>query len=516
MIERHIVTGMILSTEYLQQIRTLWDSSLMESKSARLISDWCWEYFERYDHAPGKDIEGIFFQKVESGLNSETAEDIETILQSLDRNQRKDKFNLGYLMDETLKHFRDRKLELHMEQIRALLSRGELDQAEGLACNYKILSSESDTDMDLGKLEALKRVESAFVTTSQPVVSYPRQLGDFWNLQFVRGGLVALMAPEKRGKTFWLLDIAIRGCLQKAKVAFFQAGDMTESQQLKRICVYLTRTSDLEKYCGHRWEPVRDCYRNQLGKCNHPDRECDFGVFEGMSIKDLKGVTLEEMIEKHREFPEYKPCFNCKEYWNRPYGAPWIKEVEVDGPLTIRQAKRAIYKFFIKYPHSFKLSSHANGTLTLSRIKAILSRWEKTDGFTPDLIVIDYADLLVPEVKTEFRHQQNEIWKGLRSLSQERHCLVVTATQADADSYERNRLRMKNFSEDKRKYAHVTAMYGLNQDPQDREKKIGLMRINEIVVREGDFSNTKEVTVIQNLARGRPFLGSYYNFADEK
>ena len=75
---------------------------------------------------------------------------------------------------------------------------------------------------------------------------------------------------------------------------------------------------------------------------------------------------------------------------------------------------------------------------------------------------------------------------------------------------------MKNFSEDKRKYAHVTAMYGLNQDPQDREKKIGLMRINEIVVREGDFSNTKEVTVIQNLARGRPFLGSYYNFADEK
>ena len=109
----------------------------------------------------------------------------------------------------------------------------------------------------------------------------------------------------------------------------------------------------------------------------------------------------------------------------------------------------------------------------------------------------------------EERHRQNKIWKQLRSLSQERHCLVVTATQADAKSYESGLLHMKNFSEDKRKYGHVTAMYGLNQDKDGREKNIGLMRINEIVLREGDYNTSKTVTVLQNLRRGRPFLGSF-------
>ena len=66
------------------------------------------------------------------------------------------------------------------------------------------------------------------------------------------------------------------------------------------------------------------------------------------------------------------------------------------------------------------------------------------------------------------------------------------------------------FKKDKRKYAHVTACYGLNQDPKDREKRLGIMRINEIVIREGDFSNAHEVTILQNLKRGRPFLSSFW------
>lgn len=35
------------------------------------------------------------------------------------------------------------------------------------------------------------------------------------------------------------------------------------------------------------------------------------------------------------------------------------------------------------------------------------------------------------------------------------------------------------------------------------------MRINEIVVREGEFSTDNEVYVLQDLAAGRPFLESF-------
>ena len=144
-------------------------------------------------------------------------------------------------------------------------------------------------------------------------------------------------------------------------------------------------------------------------------------------------------------------------------------------------------------------------------MRRILDIWERQDGFVPDVIVIDYADLLAPDGGgvQEFRHKQDQVWKSLRALSQERHVLTVTATQADADSYKKDSLSLSNFSEDKRKLAHVTAQYGLNQDPQGKEKRLGILRVNEIVVREGEFSPDNEVTVLQDLAAGRAYLESF-------
>ena len=56
-------------------------------------------------------------------------------------------------------------------------------------------------------------------------------------------------------------------------------------------------------------------------------------------------------------------------------------------------------------------------------------------------------------------NQINTTWKQLRALSQDRHCLVVTATQANAGSYTREApMDRRSFSEDKRKLAHATGI----------------------------------------------------------
>jgi hypothetical protein len=513
MIERKIVIGLITSTDYIKQIRGSYDQQFLESATAKRLASWCLEYFDKYDKAPGKDIENIYYAKLNEGkLAKELFNEIEEeILPSLSKEYERTSFNVGYLTDQTNKYFQERRLQIYSENIQGLLRKGDLTQAERLACEYKpLLAGEVEvTDLNHGLI--LDKIERAFNVTNDFLIRYPKQLGEFWNSQFVRGGFVALMAPEKRGKTFWLLDIAIRGAKQGRNVVFFQAGDMTEAQQLKRICIYLTRKSDQKRYTGKMWEPVRDCKLNQLNECDKDEREGSDGPFAGTDRKEFYKLTQDDLIQAYKENRSYKPCCNCPQYAHKEskLGAPWIREVEVKGELTAAAAKAAVEKFFIEHQYRFKLSSHVNNTLSVKQIKALLAIWEKQDGFIPDVIVIDYADLLVADNK-DFRHGQNEIWKDLRSLSQERHCLVVTATQADADSYDKDRLAMKNFSEDKRKFAHVTAMYGLNQDKTGKEKKIGLMRINEIVVREGDFSADSEVTVLQNLKRGRPFIGSYW------
>jgi hypothetical protein len=514
MIERKIIIGLITSTDYLRQIRNIWDPRYLESATAKRIAGWCWEYFEKYDKAPNRDIEAIYYAKLKKGklpkdLFSEIEEDI---LPGLSEEYENDNFNLNYLLEETKKHFDERHLSIHKDTIDALLSNGQVEEANQLACDFKPIANAALTDLDLGNPVVLDRVEKAFQTTTQSLITYPRQLGQYWNSQLIRGGFVALMGPEKRGKTFWLLDMAIRGCRQKRNIAFFQAGDMTEDEQLMRICIYLTKKSNEEEYSGRMWEPVRDCIYNQIDDCKSPeDREGKISPFAGKDPIELKNtISLEMLTEAYKESKGYRPCTNCTQFWKKHWATVWIKKVNTGSPLTVYEAKKAVDEFFIKNGRHFKLSTHPNGTLSVRNIKSILANWEKQDDFVPDVILVDYADLLTGDSK-DFRHLQNEIWKGLRSLSQEKgQPLVITATQADAKSYDQNRLKQSNFSEDKRKYGHVTAMWGLNQDTNDREKLIGLMRINDLTKRKGAFSVSNEITVLQNLKRGRPFLGSYW------
>jgi len=515
MIERKMMIGCIVSTDFLKQVSNIWDPTLLETREAKRITAWCWEYFNKYDKAPGKEIESIFNAKMKTGkIPKDIAEMLEEeILPGLSKEFKEEEFNLEYVLEESQKFFKEHKLLKMAGDIVALVESGESIEAERLAIEYKPTFNGTKEDLDLSDPIALERVNKAFTTSNECLIHYPYHLGEFWNNQLVRGGFVALMGPEKRGKTFWLLDMALRASKDGKRVAFFQAGDMTEGQQLVRLCIYLTKKSNLERYAGPIWEATKDCVRNQMNTCTKRMRSCNIGVFEHKTFNEVRhSLTQEDLIKAHQDNPEYVSCAHhkCGEYKTQKIGAPWVKLVDVGPALESFEAQASVAKFFLQTNRKFKLSTHANGTLSIRQMKAQLAIWESQDDFIPDVIIVDYADLLTGDTK-EFRHLQNEIWKGLRALSQEKgQPLVITATQADAKSYDQDRLTTSNFSEDKRKYAHVTAMFGLNQDTKFREKKIGLMRINELVIREGEFITSNEITVVQNLKRGRPFIGSYW------
>jgi hypothetical protein len=510
-IERRIITGLIISTDYLTEIRKIWNSKLIGSSTAKRIANWCIEFYDQYHTAPGQEIESIFLRKTKNE-DRNNIKDIEDILSSLsDEYEHQDKFNVPYLIDQTKQYFDERDLREFSEGIQADLDEGNILQAKRDAYAYTPSIEVTDNDIELSDKNISEFVEKAFKTASQPVVKYSRQLGSFLNDQLVRGGFVAFMGPEKRGKTFFLLDIGMRASRQGANVAFFQAGDMTQDQQLKRMCIYLAKKSDKKKYSGVMYEPVRDCIFNQLDTCDRKQRECDFGIFEDRSERYLrKEIKRKEIIEAYEDNEDYKPCYNCSKYWSNQWGAVWLKKINTGNPLDVNLAKKKVNEFFVKNNRRFKLSSHPTKTLKVSDIDLILDTWERKDGFVADLIIVDYADILAPENNMDFRQQENDKWMYLRKLSQKRHALVVTVTQTDADSYTKDTIGLKNFSEDKRKYAHVTAMYGLNQDRTGREKELGIMRINEQVIREGDSLNSNQVYILQNLSRGQSCLSSFF------
>jgi hypothetical protein len=511
MIERKIIIGMIISTDYLNQIQEEWDSNYIISRTASLIAEWVWEYYEKYNKAPMRDIENIYIRKLrKTKIKKDLAEEIEQeILPGLSEEYENEGFDLKILLDDTREYFDERQVELHLEMLEALLEKNNVDKAVELAQKFSVKRKLDDETLDLSKPESLKEVKKAFDVFSQNVVKFPGALGDFWNDQLCRGRFVSFMGPEKRGKTFWLIEFMMRAYSQGKKVAYFEAGDMTKGELLMRICVYLGMKSNLKKHTGDLYLPVQDCIHNQKDTCDRKVRECGFGIF-GEEIEKREDITLDLLKENYELYPDYKPCYNCVEWQKSPWGTPWLKKINIKHPLTEGQAEKLIEKFFIKTGQAIKISPHPSGSLNISTAKQKLDYWKRTEGFDPELIIFDYIDIMEHEVKGELRHQMNDTWMKMRGLSQERDALVIAPTQTDADSYEQDLLSQKNFSEDKRKYGHVSAMYGLNQDKKGREKKIGIMRLNKLVLRGDDFHYTDQVHVLQKLAIGRPFIGSYY------
>ena len=409
-IEHRICIGMIVSTEYVQQIAPLWNPRLIEGPGSKMLALWCMEYFNKYNKSPGKEIWNIYFNKKDT-LQDGLAEDIETdILPGLSDKHEEEPFNLPYLVDQTHTFFNRRNLEIHADDINGFLLEDNLIEAEKLASEYKPIANDPGNEVDFKSEEALDKVEKAFKNTGDVLIEYPRQLGRFWNHQLVRNGFVALLSIEKRGKTFWLMDMAVRATRQKRKVAFFQAGDMTEDEQIMRICIHLTGRSNLKEYSGKMWVPVRDCIYNQLSTCDKEQRECDFGALEDQTEKQIRTeLSRVQIMEARKIYTGYKPCHNCKEFWEkRGYGSMWLERINTRAPLTLNEAKNKFRKTFTD-KGNLRLSTHINGSLTVKDINSYLDLWEKQHNFVPDVIIIDYADMLVTEFNSYFRQQQNEI-----------------------------------------------------------------------------------------------------------
>lgn len=511
LIERRMLVGMIISTDFMAKIIPILKTEYIQSSSAKLLMDWVLEYYRKYGKAPGQDIEPIFYKKAKK-LNKETVQDLEEVMEDLSSEYEETELNFDALSDDVQEYLNTRSLQIYLENLQILLDKGEIEKARDYQAQYQpIIVGDTDTT-DFTKKETVEVVKSAMTKARTPLFTLPKQLGTFINHQLIPGGFIAFLAPEKRGKSWILMNLITEALRQDVDCALFQAGDMTTEQQVRRFIIRLAKKSDQEVYCSEHYQPIRDCVHNQRDTCDKQVRECSFGPFSTLSAKQIREeVTKQQLIEALKEYPDYKPCWNCSQYQTSQYGAVWLEKVSAVHPITETEAVKTFEKFFQKQKRNLRISTHPSGTLTISKVLNLLQKWDKEEGFRPRFIAFDYIDIMAADKAMEFRHQENEKWKGLRRISQlPWEPLVGTVTQADADSYGRNMLSLKNFSEDKRKYAHVTAFYGLNQDPEGREKALGIMRLNELLIREGEPNEHRQVYLLQNLRRGLAFRQSFF------
>jgi len=501
-IERRIIQAAITSDSFLKKIINFLDPKILESRASRVIAKWCLSFWKEYSRAPRENIKQIFYSNLPH-LDNDIAEWVGSVLESYEA---PDPESSEYLIDQALNYLKKRKIAYQISKASEYLERNEIDKAENSLLELGVdYNEEFGEPLDPFSTSVRKKIASAFSQKQSSVIKTPKALGEFWDREMCRGAFVAIMGREKIGKTFLLIELAMRAVRFGSKVLFFQAGDMTEEQQLRRIVIWLAKKSDDPRYCNGMWIADLDCWWNLVDECDNSARENSGSPIFTVDEEE-SALNYDSLINAAKLNPNHKICHNCE----KMKGFPWLFWREAETPLQEKEAYKYLIRFGRKTKGSLKILTYPNETLTIREIKNKITFLKRSEGFNPDLIIIDYADILAPDAdfaRLEYRHQQNRIWQRLRSLSQEFNCLVLTATQIKADGYKKSILTMSEFSEDKRKFAHVTAMYGLNQTPE--EKRIGMIRINEIVVREADFDPLRPVTVLGRLQIGRPVLHSY-------
>jgi replicative DNA helicase len=138
------------------------------------------------------------------------------------------------------------------------------------------------------------------------------------------------------------------------------------------------------------------------------------------------------------------------------------------------------------------------GSLTVSQLKAYLDNLENTQRFMPDLLVLDYPDLMKLD-RTDYRLSLDELYKDIRGIAVERNIAVAVVSQSHRSAAKAKLVGADNVAEAYSKIAHADVVLSLSQT--EAERNVGLARLHVAAGR----NDADKLTIIisQSYATGQ-------------
>ena len=443
--ERKLITNLIVSDRFCKEIIPLLRTNYLKSSYARETATWIIEYYEQFKKAPGKDIKSIYHVKRALIKDAETVDNISSFLSSISKDYETSiPNNIEYEIAQTVLYLKTCSLSLLKDSLDESVLENDPLKGEQAISNFKRV--EKPLGQGVSLLRDTNKVIDAFMDEEEVLFNFPGALGKVAGALH-RGDFLSFLAPMKRGKTWFLWFTAETGLHFHLKVLFFTL-EMTENQIIRR---------SWKSLIGH--PKVSGIIR--LPYFILDDESNKFKI--GIRKKLREGIDPSEVANYQKKF------------------------------------KRKFRKGDVR------IISLPSKSATVSDLSAHLDNMQYYENFIPDIIVIDYADILAQSKGIrEYRHGLDDIWAGLRRMAQERQALVVTATQTEKGTFNHD-IGESSVAEDIRKIAHITCGLALNQTKQEAEN--GIIRVSQIVTRE-ERKAFQQAVVLQCLDIGRPCLDS--------
>ena len=130
---------------------------------------------------------------------------------------------------------------------------------------------------------------------------------------------------------------------------------------------------------------------------------------------------------------------------------------------SIEAAKARSGKFWVE--------EFPSGTMTPAMLQRLIDR-HKSNGIKFDLIVVDYADLMAPNHRTDSAIENSKsVYVDLRAIAFLEGCAVLTATQTNREGYKSVVAKAEHVSEDFNKIRIADIVISINATEEERKDR---------------------------------------------
>jgi len=415
------------------------------------IAQKAYNFIDNYKQVPGEHIADLFAEFLEAHDDKAKLYDhILTNLFIVQEDLKQGDVNIQYIMDQLAVFVRRQEIKDAIMQSAQLLQNNDPDALDeidtiltnGLKGRLQVFDSGTfirDTDKSLEFLEANSE-------------TFPTGIPEFNDhcVGPARKELFLFMAPPKRGKTWALINFGRRVIQARLKVCHVTL-EMSETRMAQR---YLQNIFAISK---------RDAKTLEMFFKRNPD-----GTFLDLDLQTVNSKLL--------------------------FSDPQIRR------KLINKINRKTYRSLVD---RLVIKQFPSGSLSVTQLTAYLNLLEEREKFIPDLLIIDYPDLMAVDINN-FRHSIGHIFVKLRGLAVERNIALVTATQANRSGASAKQVSDINVAEDFSKIATADSVVTYSQTEAESQYKLARLYVSNGRNDEDKFT----VLISQNYNIGQFVIDS--------
>lgn len=358
-IERKIIIGIITNDEFCKKVSQAMQPGCFGASTAWKLALWVQEYFNQFGKAPGKDMEGIYLEKLkQKRISKDDAEDIEDILSDLsDQNNQIAEIDIKYLIYQTEQHFNANYQSTWAAGIKEAAEKCDFALVESLRAEFQPIRLEPE---------------------EQNILS----AGELWDMEIkgpkwlVRNllptGLTIMGGRSKVGKSYFMMNLCL--ALAQKKPVFADQDFKSQAGQILYLSLedtpkrFQTRMKEIEQ------EPNRELLQKNL-----------FPAFEWKKLTKGGLIDIEAWI-KNQPNPRCVVVDTVAKVWNKKSGTGggglYAEEYAIYGPLA---------EMAHKHNMSIILVTHTTKTKTTDVFDQILGGMG-TQGPADNLVVLANMD----------------------------------------------------------------------------------------------------------------------------